>query len=105
MKTSPACFGLFSLTIITIVVSSVMNGWVLSILWGWFISPIFNVPNISVLAAIGLSLVAGMLTTSNSSDGEKRKDTTDLIATVLSRAVISPLLTLFIGYIVNVFIR
>jgi len=36
-NTGLACFGLAVLAIVSVVVSALMNGWVLSILWGWFV--------------------------------------------------------------------
>lgn len=38
------------------------SGWALSIVWAWFVSPIFGVPRLSVLQAIGLGMVASYLT-------------------------------------------
>lgn len=43
-------------------VYAIWQGWVLSILWGWFAVPIFHLPRISVSAAIGIALIFGVLT-------------------------------------------
>lgn len=34
-----------------------LNGWALSVLWGWFVVPVFNVNNLSVIQALGISVV------------------------------------------------
>ncbi len=41
---------------------SMLNGYVLSILWGWFMVPIFHFPVLHVAQAIGVSMVTHMLT-------------------------------------------
>ena len=37
--------------------STIFCGWVLKILWGWFIVPTFGLPILSIPSAIGFSLV------------------------------------------------
>jgi len=44
------------------VVSCLLRGWVLSILWRWFMVPTLGLPALSVPQAIGIALVVGMLT-------------------------------------------
>lgn len=102
-NTGLACLGLVMLAIIGIVVNSIINGWVLSILWSWFVSPLFGLPNLSIAGAIGFALVVGMLTkqqTTNNSD----KETSELIAAIISNAVVVPLITLFIGWVISLYI-
>ena len=60
-NTALACVGLLVLAVVAIVVGAVMNGYVLSVLWGWFVVPVFSVPPLSIATAIGLSLAIGML--------------------------------------------
>lgn len=40
----------------------ILRGYVLSILWGWIIVPIFGLPAIGVAQAIGISIVVGLMT-------------------------------------------
>lgn len=35
------------------------QGWTLSLLWGWYIVPTFNIPDLSVVNAIGISILVG----------------------------------------------
>lgn len=37
------------------------KGFVLAVLWGWFLSPVFQIPEPSVLSCIGLLLVVGYI--------------------------------------------
>lgn len=37
------------------------KGWVLSVMWGWFIVPALDVPRLGVIPAIGISLLVSLL--------------------------------------------
>lgn len=41
---------------------TLLNGWALMWLWAWFITPTFSVTTISLAQAIGISLLADLLT-------------------------------------------
>ena len=38
------------------LVISIYYGWAISVLWGWFISPKFNLPTLSIIEGAGISL-------------------------------------------------
>lgn len=89
---------------VVVGISSILNGWVLSILWGWFIVPTFGAPDISVVQAIGLALVVRFLTASRSieeSDDSISKE--EKVQKALVVAVVVPLFALFVGWIVHLF--
>lgn len=94
---TPVLFGVVAL-------SAIINGWVLSILWGWFIVPVFNIPAISVEQAIGLAMVVSYLTYQHINADSKRKSkgesTVELFVALLAR----PLITLLFGYILHLFL-
>ena len=84
---------------ISVAILSCIRGWVLSILWGWFVAPLFGLPLLDIPHAIGVVLVVGFLTMSQKSDKDKEKRTKYNISVLLS-----PFLTLFIGWVVTWFI-
>ena len=51
--------------IAVIPLSSIFNGWVLSVIWGWFVSPLFHLPEPRIPFAIGISVITGLLTRSS----------------------------------------
>jgi hypothetical protein len=92
---------LFSFFAVIGIVSAliVLNGWVLSILWGWFIVPLFGLPVLSIPYAIGMALIVGMFkgqTKDLSNDDEK--------VAVVAKIFLFPFIALFIGWIVKGFI-
>lgn len=46
---------------LVVAVLAMLNGWALSILWGWFVVPLFALPGLTVPQAIGLGLVSSLL--------------------------------------------
>jgi hypothetical protein len=97
------CIGLFALIVISIIVGSIVNGYVLSILWGWFVIPVFKAPALSITTAIGLSLVINMLISRSNSSNKEKKEIGELIGETIGSTIFLPLFTLFIGWIVKLF--
>lgn len=87
-----------------IVVTSIFNGYVLSVLWGWFIVPTFvGAPQLLVVTAIGITLVVQYLTHQIDDGGKKEDDDKfgqKMVKTTVY-AIAKPLLALFIGWIVH----
>lgn len=85
-----------------IVFSSIWRGYSLSVLWSWFMVPIFGLPALSIASAIGVALVVGFIThqPDTTKDDESFADKT-VKAVVF--AVLYPPLMLGIGWIVKQF--
>ena len=98
-----SCVGAAVLLLAASVVSYVVNGWALSVLWTWFVSPVFSVAPLSIPQAIGFSIVVGVLT-HQSKPKEEGKETSELIAEILAYSVFSPPLIVFIGWVVFQFV-
>jgi hypothetical protein len=76
----------------------VFRACIFSILWGWFISPTFSIPHLSVQAATGILLIVSILRTPDVGDKTKEE--------VLSSAAYKSLyclFALFLGWIVALF--
>ena len=83
-----------------VVTSTIVNGWVLSTLWGWLIVPTFHVQPLTIPAAIGLSLIAGYFTMQPSKKGQEENSISYLIIFGLVKWIFA----LLIGYIVHFWI-
>ena len=81
--------------------SYIWYGYVVSILWGWFMVGTFNLPALSIPAAIGLALVVHLL---RGYTYEPDKKTTAEKMTSIAMSFIYPLISLGIGWIVKNFI-
>lgn len=94
-------FGWLITGILFAVLSSIIHGWALVKLWGWFVYPYFDVPMITIPVAIGIALIVGMLAVkSDRIDSSKKQSTEDVIGGLIGNAL-SPLFVVFVGWVVT----
>lgn len=98
MNATLAILAIFGIPVL-LAASAVWRGFTLSILWGWFIVPLFGLPALSIPFAIGLSLVVGFLS-QQAHQAHSDKDW----GQVCLIAALYPALALLIGWIVTKFI-
>lgn len=70
------------------------SGYVLSVLWGWFMVPVFHAPALRIPYAIGIAFIAAMLT------HQIRKEDPDTATSVI-HSIVSPAFFLLFGWIVT----
>ena len=91
--------------IMFLVLSSTYSGYALSVLWGWFVVPTFNMDPISIPVAIGLAIVVSYLTNHTDSSQENNGDTfSGILAKLTGRALFKPTMALLVGWVVTFFI-
>ncbi|MNL15671.1 hypothetical protein D3C87_1366730 [compost metagenome] len=78
--------------------SSVWRGYVLSILWGWFIVSAFGLPPLTIPLAIGVSLIVGFLTIRHTKEEQLEMP----VRIWLTAAM--PALVLLVGWVVTKFL-
>jgi len=113
-----ACIVIFALTTGAIIVGALVGGWALSVLWGWFIVPIFNLPILPILYAIGLGLLVQLLLhrvtqdiyslnndTKKASSGYIKPEWEKIIGEQISHIILIPIALVFFGWIVHLFIK
>ena len=88
---------------VLIALSAVTSGWALSILWGWFVVPVFGLPALTIAQAVGVSYVVSFLTRRTAQPNKGEKEHSDVVWGV-SVLFIAPLLTLGIGWIIHLFV-
>jgi len=86
-----------------LVMSSIMNGFVLTKLWAWFMVPAFGLPQLSIPIAIGISIVIRYLTYQKPPEPEGANNI-NKIGETLGFVIVYPIMTLFIGWVVHFFI-
>ena len=85
------------------IVSSIFNGYALSVLWGWFVVPTFGLPELTIAPAIGLAMVVSYLTHQHRTDEKSEKNFGEQMATTFSWAISKPLFALLFGWVVHLF--
>lgn len=101
-----SCLILF-LFVITVAGGFIMNGWVLSVLWGWFVVPLFNIAPLTIPYAIGISTIFAMFVSKNKTMKDDKKYGSDDLPKIIESIAyvfLTPLIVLFIGYIVTLFL-
>ena len=98
---------MFLILVGTMIVGIVLRGWVLSTLWAWFLVPLGAV-EIGIAAALGISIIIGMFTTHLTHDTVKvklndQRTLPDLYATIVSKSIGGPLISLMFGWIISLF--
>ncbi len=84
---------------------SIISGYVLTVLWDWFMVPTFGLPQLSLVPAIGMALVVSYLTYQRipSSEKEDKEELGLTIAKAVFRTLMHPALVLLFGWIVHQF--
>lgn len=88
---------------IAFIIGPIWSGYVLSVLWFWFIVPSLHAPAISVVAAIGIAFVVRMLVPQSSSESNKEKSFAESIGTLLGASLLYPAVGLAFGAVVHMF--
>jgi hypothetical protein len=86
--------------IVVLALSSILKGYVFSILWGWFIVPL-GMPAVTVPWAIGISILVSLATYQYNANDEKKDP--DGLTKALSVGLVLPLFSLLFGYIAHSF--
>lgn len=85
------------------IASSIFNGYVLSVLWGWFVVPIFDAPSLGLIPAIGVALVAGYLTYQDHNCKRESKSFPEELLRSIFMAILKPSFALFFGWVFHLF--
>lgn len=92
------------LLIVTFVAGTILRGWVLSVLWGWFVVPFFGLTMLSIPLALGISLLVGILTKEDTDCVKPERSTEEAWAYSISSILLGPLLVLLFGFIIHLFL-
>lgn len=91
-----------------LTLGALWSGYVLSVLWGWFVVSQFpDAPRLSVVGAMGISIIVNYLTYHNdaaSSKANDRRTTKDKLVEAGALLVLRPLFALALGYVVYLFL-
>lgn len=86
-----------------LAIGAVWKGYVLTVLWGWFVVPTFGLPVLAIAPAIGLSLVVSFLTHQSDATKEQDGSSSERFAKSVAHALLMPAMVLGIGAVVRQF--
>ena len=86
----------FAFIAFLITLISIAQGFVLATLWGWFVVPLFHLPELSIPFAIGITLVKGSISHYSPTDEDSKKAWINLASLFVRYGML-----LLVGYIVK----
>ena len=89
---------------VLMVCLSLFQGYVVSVLWGWFIVPVFGVPALSIVPAIGIALVVTYLTHQIQDNEAGKHGVGKQVLDGTVRAVVKSTVALVLGWSVHLFL-
>ena len=95
-----SCLGVWIFTIVLLIAASILNGWALTKLWAWFVVPIFDLPYLRIVEAIGLAMIVSFLTGTRKGTEDSNKAALEVHISSTIYAIGYPLLAVFFGWIV-----
>ena len=81
--------------------SAIWSGYVLTVLWGWFVVPVFALPALRLPEAIGVSLIVHFLTAGRINTNKADKSLAQLFGEASVWALVRPLFGLLFGWLVH----
>lgn len=99
--------GQLTVTIIVLILSTILGGYIFSLFWGWFIVPVFLVSPLSIAQAIGISFIVRYTTkdfSEKKNEVEERRDFNIILYTEVIRTVVMTGFLFLGGWIIHLFI-
>lgn len=96
---SLGCLGV----LVILIASVILSGFVLQLLWSWFVVPTFDAPSLTIPAAIGLSCVVTYLTNEGNTANQQKENMDEAVIRLLTFAIGRPVMYLGIGWVIHLF--
>ena len=96
-----ALVGVMFFALMVTVYSAFAWGWVFFKFWGWFILPVFTLPEINFWQAVGLMFFVLLFQINKAHIQEKDEKDKKKQLTIALAAIIAPWVTLFAGWFIH----
>jgi hypothetical protein len=88
-----------------IAMAAILEGLALSLLWGWFMVPLLGLPHLPIVAAMGISLTVGFMTSHfNDNTHDPEKSALARVGATFAHMVLKPAVTVGVGWIIHLFL-
>lgn len=104
-KSIESCLVLAFAAAAAMAVAVTLNGYVISIIWGWFIVPIFGLPPLAIAEAVAVVLVARVIANPVSKSSGKTPDWEEWLSDFIAYSVLGPFMILGLAWIVRLFVE
>ena len=90
-------------TIALMAGNAIFRGYVMSMMWSWFIIPTFELPELSIVSAIGIALLIAFLTKEVDVNEVQKEDLGKRISKGIVMGLAKSSAVLSFGYIIHLF--
>lgn len=97
-KSIGGCLLILAGLLAVMVTATLLDGWVISVLWAWFMVPIFDLPTLTLVQAIGVGVVVSTFTARTTIYKNQEVSSATWIAVFTV-----PLFSLLMGWVVHLF--
>lgn len=99
-RTLPELLFWLMFTVLIAVIALILDGFILKTFWAWFLLPVFpGAPKLTITTAIGLACLISFIGQSWTKKQEEG-DLSDKLAAMVGVSIITPLITLGLGWLV-----
>lgn len=91
--------GILLYIVIILPLYAIWLGFVLTKLWAWFAVPAFGAPPLSIAAAVGISLIVGLVARQHPANETEGKTMAEILTHGTVIAAMKPAIALFFGWI------
>lgn len=95
-------FGKICFTLTTMIITTLISGFVFQTLWGWFIVPTFTMQPMTLIQAIGISFFINYIKM-NLSEKNDDEFSMEFVLKILLMSVAMALFNLGLGWIITLF--
>lgn len=99
MKDSDSCLSIVVLGTLLIVAGILVDGFILSVVWNWFMPLIFGLPELTIVESLAVSLVAGLFVSTRYKSEKEYANMSELVAYFIVVSVLKLVLVLGFGWI------
>jgi len=104
MKDASGCIVSVLSIVALVVINIVVNAWALTILWAWFVVPVFALPILTIGQAAGLACIISFIWGGNGRKSEYKTGSVEWWSELVSKAVFNPVLAVAVGFIIHLVI-
>jgi flagellar biosynthesis component FlhA len=86
---------------VVLLINTLADGLSVMLNWNWFAVPVLNAPHLTMVPAMGLSIVVGTLVASHRQKSDDDESVTDALMKSIGYIVIRAAFLILLGYIVK----
>ena len=97
--------GKITIVLVTVVLGTIISGFVFNQMYSWFIIPAFNMPKITLAQAVGVMSFITFIKYRSKNGFNKKESSTKILLLAFSETICLAAVTLSFGWIITLFLN